>query len=67
MATFDWPNLLRAGIHQLGLKPAEFWQLTPAELEVMMGPGFEEMCLSRSGFERLMQTFPDGVEGSDNG
>ena len=36
--TFDWPTLMRAGIGGLGLRPAEFWALTPAELTLMLGP-----------------------------
>ena len=32
MSAFDWPGLMRAGICGLGLRPAEFWALTPAEL-----------------------------------
>ena len=38
----DWPGLLRVGIGParlggLGLTPAEFWALTPAELALMLG------------------------------
>jgi uncharacterized phage protein (TIGR02216 family) len=28
---------MRAGLRGLGLKPAEFWALTPAELMLMLG------------------------------
>ena len=34
---FDWPGLLRAGLHDLGLEPAAFWRLTPVELRIMLG------------------------------
>ncbi|MGK7652587.1 phage tail assembly chaperone [Roseovarius sp. B08] len=36
-APIDWPALMRAGIRGLGLRPWEFWALTPAELELMLG------------------------------
>ncbi len=32
MSGFDWPGLMRAGIGALGLRPDQFWRLTPAEL-----------------------------------
>ncbi len=35
MSQFDWPSLLRAGVRGLGLRPAEFWALTPAELHLL--------------------------------
>ena len=25
MSSLDWPGLMRAGMHGLGLRPAEFW------------------------------------------
>ncbi|WP_339645812.1 phage tail assembly chaperone, partial [Jannaschia helgolandensis] len=36
---FDWPALMAAGLRGLGLKPAEFWALTPAELAFLLGHG----------------------------
>ena len=33
----DWAGLMRAGLHGLGLRPAEFWALTPVELQLMLG------------------------------
>jgi uncharacterized phage protein (TIGR02216 family) len=33
----DWPGLMRAGLHGLGLRPVEFWALTPVELMLMLG------------------------------
>ncbi|MDH4538959.1 phage tail assembly chaperone [Sulfitobacter faviae] len=35
---FDWPALLRVGLSRLGLLPDQFWALTPAELQLMLGP-----------------------------
>jgi uncharacterized phage protein (TIGR02216 family) len=34
---FDWPALMRAGLHGLKLTPDVFWSLTPAELQLMLG------------------------------
>ena len=34
---FDWPALMRAGLVGLRLDPRVFWQLTPAELRLMLG------------------------------
>ncbi|MCT4684014.1 MAG: phage tail assembly chaperone, partial [Roseicyclus sp.] len=36
---FDWPALMRVGLQGLGLAPAVFWALTPAELLMMLGEG----------------------------
>ena len=55
----DWPGLMRVGLRQLGLRPAEFWALSPAELMVILGlaPGAGPM--TRGGLEALLQRFPD--------
>lgn len=58
-ARFDWPALMRAGVHGLGLKPAEFWALTPAELRLMLGEGKGARPMARDGFEALRRAFPD--------
>jgi uncharacterized phage protein (TIGR02216 family) len=55
----DWPALMRAGMRGLGLQPAEFWQLTPAELMLMLGQADQDAPLSRSRLEDLSQLFPD--------
>lgn len=61
----DWPGLLRAGLHGLGLKPAEFWALTPVELMLMLGrdPEGGAAVLTRSGLAALMARFPDNPKG----
>lgn len=50
----DWAGLLRVGLLApgrggLGLRPAEFWALTPAELALMLGiePGAGGMTRAR--------------------
>ncbi|MRU16981.1 phage tail assembly chaperone [Roseovarius sp. A21] len=58
-ARFDWPALMQAGMRGLGLRPAEFWALTPAELELMLGTRAGIAPLRRGGLEALMADFPD--------
>ncbi|CAM4035724.1 rcc01693 family protein [Palleronia rufa] len=59
MTRFDWPVLMRAGMHGLGLKPAEFWALTPVELEMMLGRGGGSAPLGRDRLAELSAAFPD--------
>ena len=58
-AGLDWPGLMRAVMTGLGLKPAEFWALTPAELALMLGldPGAGGM--TRARLDELAARFPD--------
>ncbi|SDW95591.1 phage tail assembly chaperone [Paracoccus sanguinis] len=67
----DWAGLMRAGLTRaslggLGLAPREFWDLTPAELALMLGiePG-RGGGMSRAGLEALMARFPDAPAGGD--
>lgn len=55
---FDWASLLRAGIGGLRLTPDQFWDLTPAELKMMLGV-VDSAAMQRDGLEALMQAFPD--------
>lgn len=59
----DWPGLMRAGLHGLGLKPWEFWSLTPAELALMMGlepgTGATAGAMTRARLDELAARFPD--------
>lgn len=60
MTGFDWPGLMRLGIKGLGLKPDEFWALTPAELTLLLGrDGRGAASLGRAGLEELARAFPD--------
>ncbi len=59
MSGFDWPGLMQAGLRGLGLKPAEFWALTPAELRLMLGEAQGAAPLVRGRLESLMQAYPD--------
>ena len=54
----DWPGLLRAGLLWLGLKPSEFWALTPAELALMLGQGGAPP-VTRARLDELLSAYPD--------
>lgn len=59
MSGFDWPALMRAGLRGLGLRPDQFWQLTPAEFLMMLGEGGVDAPMGRSRLEELSQAYPD--------
>lgn len=67
MSGFDWPTLMQAGIRGLGLKPAEFWALTPAELSLMLGREGGVAPLARSRLDELLSAYPDKNGVTDNG
>jgi uncharacterized phage protein (TIGR02216 family) len=64
---FEWPALMRAGCNGLGLKPSEFWALTPAELLLMLGAGSGSAPLSRSRLDELAQAYPDKPASKQSG
>lgn len=64
MAGFDWPALMRAGMRGLGLRPAEFWDLTPAELQLLLGNESGGPAMNRDRLSELMAAFPDRNEGA---
>jgi len=55
----DWPGLLRVGLKGLGLRPWDFWRLTPAELAVMLGEAAGAPPLTRGRLAELAARFPD--------
>lgn len=57
----DWPGLLRVGLKGLGLKPWEFWRLTPAELALMLGEAAGAPPLTRARLEELAARWPDAA------
>nr|WP_255200181.1 rcc01693 family protein [Sulfitobacter sp. HGT1] len=59
----DWPALMRAGLKGLGLTPADFWALTPAELQLMLGTTGAQAPLLSDGLTALMAAYPDTSEG----
>lgn len=68
MSGIEWPALMRAGLGRLGLRPAEFWALTPADLMVMLGVGGERDAggpMGRARLADLLCRYPDGPEPSE--
>ncbi|WP_342071276.1 rcc01693 family protein [Yoonia algicola] len=63
----DWPGLMRAGLHQLRLHPAQFWALTPAELQIMLGATGATAPMGRLQLDALLRDFPDDVKDDENG
>lgn len=65
---FDWPALMRVGMQQLGLKPDEFWALTPAEFWLLLGEDAGRAPMGRSRLDELSAAYPDGAtRGADDG
>ena len=58
---------MAAGLRGLGLKPDEFWALTPAELMLMLGVGAEGGALTRDRLDQLIAAFPDDEKGTEDG
>lgn len=67
MGRFDWPALMRAGMRGLGLKPDEFWRLTPAELQILLGAGSGRAPLGRARLDELLAAYPDHNGDKDDG
>jgi len=59
---FEWPLLLEAGVRGAGLKPGEFWSLTPAELMLILGQGGGGRQMAREALVALEAAFPDNLE-----
>ena len=62
---FDWAGLMRAGLQGLGLTPAQFWALTPAELLIMLGEPGQAAPMGRAGLDALAARFPDRKDKTD--
>lgn len=62
MTGFDWPGLMRAGLHNLRLHPDQFWALTPVELALMLGISVGSKSMNRNRLQDLLQAFPDAVK-----
>jgi uncharacterized phage protein (TIGR02216 family) len=56
---FDWSALLKAGVRGLGLRPDQFWCLTPAEFRLMLGIDAGSAPMGRSALDVLSQAYPD--------
>lgn len=66
MSRFDWPALMRAGMQGLRLMPDQFWQLTPAELRLLLGQGAGDAPMSRAGLDVLLAAYPDKDQGEEH-
>lgn len=66
-APTDWAALMRAGMKGLGLRPHEFWALTPAELEILLGRPAGVAPLKRMRLDQLLAQFPDTGGDDRNG
>ncbi|MBR3371998.1 MAG: phage tail assembly chaperone [Rhodobacteraceae bacterium] len=60
---FDWPALMRLGLHRLRLHPRDFWALTPVELMIMLGLDSAPAPLTRARLEDLAARYPDHAKG----
>ncbi|QBF32268.1 rcc01693 family protein [Thalassococcus sp. S3] len=67
MTRFDWPALMRAGMQGLRLTPDQFWKLTPAELQLMLGQGAGAAPMSRARLDDLLAAYPDTRKGAEHG
>lgn len=57
---------MRAGLHGLRLKPDEFWALTPAELQLMLGSNPANAPMLSDGLAALMAAYPDKIKDHEN-
>ena len=67
MSGFDWSAMLRAGVLGLGLRPDDFWRLTPAEFQLMLGDQGAKAPLLSQGLNALMAAYPDPPSTPSNG
>lgn len=58
---------MRVGLHDLRLRPDQFWCLTPAELRMMMGVDAATPPLTRARLSELAAAFPDVRKGTGDG
>lgn len=65
MIGLDWAALLRIGVQQAGLRPGEFWALTPFELMLILGFDGSEKPLNRARLAELEREFSQNRGGSD--
>jgi len=65
VSRINWPKLMAAGLRGLGLTPAAFWALTPAELMLMLGVGGGGGALTRDRLDQLIAAFPDDEKGTE--
>ena len=63
MSAFPWADAMAFGLGTLRLSPAEFWAMTPRELQAAMrgvlGPDPRAEAPTRDELGSLMTRFPD--------
>jgi uncharacterized phage protein (TIGR02216 family) len=57
MTRIAWAGLMRVGMISLGLKPDEFWALTPGELALMLGEGSGVAPVGRARLAELERLY----------
>jgi uncharacterized phage protein (TIGR02216 family) len=55
----DWAGLMQLGLRGLRLSPAEFWALTPMELQIISGLDEAPTAMGRDRLNELSNAFPD--------
>ncbi len=63
----DWRGLMHAGLNQLRLTPRDFWALTPAELQMMLGAQGGVAPMVRGQLDALLRDFPDMMKDKNDG
>ena len=62
---FNWSAAMAFGLGVLKLPPADFWSMTPRELDAALAGHYGRARLqgppNRQELERLMAEFPDGA------
>ncbi|MBZ9600418.1 rcc01693 family protein [Phyllobacterium chamaecytisi] len=56
---FPWAAMMAAGFGILRLSSAEFWAMTPRELNAAFHRPAVRVVPTRTALEQLMQAFPD--------
>ncbi len=66
---FPWDSVMATGFGLLRLSPAQFWSMTPREMERAMSvlSGGRAAAPGRSDLAELMQRFPDAERGERHG
>ena len=67
LSDVDALDALLRGAVALGLRPHEFWALTPAEFRIVLRPERGAAPLARTRLEELAAAFPDRVEECEDG
>ena len=65
-AGIDWHDVMALCLGTLRMRPADFWTLTPKELDAMLrgvfGPSSLPRTIDRPALAALMQRYPDTKE-----